>query len=121
MKINNLVNVLIISISLNSSFVYATDNFEENLYDNNLPTTTRISPKKVWHFTGIEDLGAGETKLCNNCHIAHVRYLHQMTDEDGNDLEVGYVCAGKLESQNDDPESVKKAVSIAKNRTRKYK
>lgn len=53
-----------------------------------------------WRCVGISDLGK-PSAVCGLCLRMTVRYLHHMSHLDGRRLNVGCVCAGKLEGNNE--------------------
>ena len=53
-------------------------------------------PHSGWTCTSVRDLGA-PTGICEMCGNQIIRYVHHMTHPDYHPLEVGCVCAGKME------------------------
>lgn len=70
-------------------------------------------PHKGWSCEGVTDLGAPD-HVCEMCERQHVRYVHTMTHpEYAAPLDVGCVCAGKMEG---DYEEARKRESAFKKR-----
>src|SRR3954453_13548367 len=54
-------------------------------------------PHKGWSCSGVDDLGS-PSAICQMCEVQEIRYVHTMTHPDYEiDLEVGCVCAKRME------------------------
>ncbi len=54
-------------------------------------------PHSGWSHYGVTDLGHGQYQGCEMCSNPKVRYVHQMSHPNYGDIEVGCVCAVKME------------------------
>lgn len=69
-------------------------------------------PKSGWVCTGVTDLGA-PVGLCEMCCRQIIRYVHHMVHPQYGAMDVGCVCAGKMEG---DPERARRREQECKNR-----
>jgi hypothetical protein len=77
-------------------------------------------PKKGWSCVGIEDLGAPDA-ICEMCEVQHIRYVHTMTHPDYvTELNVGCVCAEKMEDDYVGPRLREKALRSAAGRKKRW-
>ncbi|MBR6676322.1 MAG: UvrD-helicase domain-containing protein [Clostridia bacterium] len=70
------------------------------------------SQKSDWRCTGVSDLGA-PMGLCQICKRQNIRYVHHMTHPTEESIDVGCICAGRLEG---DVEGAKHREASFKNR-----
>lgn len=77
-------------------------------------------PKKGWSCIGVEDLGAPNA-ICEMCEVQEIRYVHTMTHPDyAEELNVGCVCAEKMEDDYVRPRLREKALRSAAGRKKRW-
>ncbi len=73
-------------------------------------------PHLGWHCTGVSDLGS-PAGICQMCGYHIIRYVHHMVHPDHSPLDVGCVCAGRMEG---DVEGAKQRERDFKNKQKRY-
>jgi hypothetical protein len=77
-------------------------------------------PQKGWSCVGVEDLGAPDA-VCEMCETQQIRYVHSMQHPDyPTGLEVGCVCAEKMEDDYLRPRIREKALRSAASRKKRW-
>jgi hypothetical protein len=77
-------------------------------------------PQKGWSCVGVEDLGTPNA-VCEMCETQQIRYVHSMHHPDyPTGLEVGCVCAGKMEDDYSRPRMREKALRSAASRKKRW-
>jgi hypothetical protein len=69
----------------------------------------RDFPKRGWNHEGVSDLGE-QSATCDMCGYQPIRYLHYLSHEGQDAIEVGCVCAGKLTGDPDEAEALEDAL-----------
>jgi hypothetical protein len=77
-------------------------------------------PHRGWSCMGVEDLGAPEA-TCEMCETQEIRYVHTMHHADyAADLEVGCICAERMEDDYVGPRQREKALRSAAGRKKRW-
>lgn len=77
-------------------------------------------PKKGWACVGVEDLGSPDA-ICEMCEVQEIRYVHTMSHPDyADELNVGCVCAEKMEDDYVRPRLREKALRSAAGRKKRW-
>lgn len=77
-------------------------------------------PQKGWSCVGVEDLGAPDA-VCEMCETQEIRYVHTMAHADyASTLEVGCICAEKMEDDYVRPREREKALRSAAGRRKRW-
>jgi hypothetical protein len=77
-------------------------------------------PQKGWSCIGVEDIGSPDA-ICEMCEVQPIRYLHTMTHPNyATDLDVGCVCAERMEDDYVRPRLRQKAVQSAARRKKRW-
>ena len=105
MKILNNLLVVITLICLSTELVGAAEDHDCDQCRGTLGTSIHGStgkwldqnvPHRNWACLEVEDLGSA-SQQCQMCEREIVRYVHRMTHDDHDDLDVGCICAGHME------------------------
>ncbi len=73
-----------------------------------------------WTCVGVEDLGEASA-VCEMCETQEIRYVHSMSHPDyAEELQVGCVCAGRMENDYIGPRSREKALRSAAGRKKRW-
>ena len=74
-------------------------------------------PHRGWTCTAVDDLGAGESQICEMCEVTEIRYVHVMEHpEYPEPIEAGCICAGHMAG---DLAAARQREQTTKNRTRR--
>lgn len=74
-------------------------------------------PHRGWTCTTVDDLGAGESQICEMCEVTEIRYVHIMEHPVYPEpIEAGCICAGHMAG---DLTAARQREQTAKNRTRR--
>ena len=77
-------------------------------------------PNQGWDCIGIEDLESPD-QICEMCEVKEIRYVHSMEHPDYPDvLEVGCICAGKMQGNVERANKKEQAFKNANQRRKKW-